>query len=157
MTLFGYRLYVGLGCRDWPPSRMAPMAKLQADEQRHYIGAARRRVWRQKKAEKARCCLTLLNASPLVAAAAFDIANPLDMNGRLRIQLSCLLNGRLLRRLDGKRLFDPAAQDGVTVRVFFDKKAFVFLAHKTILVLYLFRDRRDARSFQSDDEGTAPS
>jgi hypothetical protein len=38
-------------------------------------------------------------------------------------------NPNVLRRLDGKRLFHAAAENGVTVIVLFDKEVFVVLAH----------------------------
>src|SRR6202035_3831900 len=41
---------------------------------------------------------------------------------------------RILRRLDGKRLFHAAAEDRIAVLVLFDKKVFVVIAHKMLLV-----------------------
>jgi hypothetical protein len=59
------------------------------------------------------------------------------MDAGIRIQFSGLLYGRILRCLDGEGLFDAAAEDGVTVRMFFDKKAFVLVAHNRFRVVFI--------------------
>ncbi len=43
------------------------------------------------------------------------------MDGGIGLQFPGLLNRRILRRLDGKRLFHAAAEDRVAVLVLFDK------------------------------------
>jgi hypothetical protein len=45
-----------------------------------------------------------------------------------------LLNGRILGRLDGQRLFHAAAENGIAVLVLFDKEVFVVIAHNVLLV-----------------------
>ena len=60
------------------------------------------------------------------------------MNGGIGVQFSGLLDRRILRRFDGKRLFHAAAENGVTVLVLFDKEVFVVIAHNRLLVCIYF-------------------
>jgi len=59
------------------------------------------------------------------------------MDGGIGLQFPSLLNGGILGRLDGKRLFHAAAENGIAVLVLFDKEVFVVLAHNC------FRDAFD--------------
>jgi hypothetical protein len=47
---------------------------------------------------------------PLIAAAAFDVPNPLYVDGSLGIQFPGFLYGRILRRVNGERLFVAAGR-----------------------------------------------
>jgi hypothetical protein len=60
------------------------------------------------------------------------------MDGGIGLKFPSLLNGRILRRLDGKRLFHTAAEDGIAVLVLFDKEVFVVIAHNLLLVCIYF-------------------
>src|ERR1700720_4150149 len=60
------------------------------------------------------------------------------MDGGIGVQFPSLLNSRILRRLDGKRLFHAAAEDRIAVLVLFDKEVFVVIAHKMLLVCIYF-------------------
>ena len=44
------------------------------------------------------------------------------MDGGIGLKFPSLLNGRILRRLDGKWLFQAAAEDRIAVLVLFDKE-----------------------------------
>src|ERR1700675_1453556 len=92
-----------------------------------------RRAWRKRSRGNA----ALPDGSdppPFIAAAALDVANPLHMDGGIGVQFPSLLNSRILRRLDGKRLFHAAAEDRIAVLVLFDKEVFVVIAHKMLMV-----------------------
>src|ERR1700675_2154222 len=96
-----------------------------------------RRAWRKRSRGNA----ALPDGSdppPFIAAAALDVANPLHMDGGIGVQFPSLLNSRILRRLDGKRLFHAAAEDRIAVLVLFDKEVFVMIAHKMLLVCIYF-------------------
>ena len=58
---------------------------------------------------------------PFIAAAALDVANPVHMDGGIRLQFPSLTS-RILRQFDGKRLFHAAAEDRIAVFVLFDKE-----------------------------------
>ena len=83
---------------DWrEPDRLSRAANLELWQCLRKRGAARRRS----------------DPPPFIAAAALDVANPLHMDGGIGVQFPSLLNSRILRRLDGKRLFHAAAKDRI--------------------------------------------
>jgi hypothetical protein len=57
------------------------------------------------------------------------------MDSGIGLQFPSLLNSRILRRLDGNRLFHAAAKDGIEL---FDKEIFVVIAHNMLLVCIYF-------------------
>jgi hypothetical protein len=73
--------------------------------------------------------MTHIRSAAIYRGRRLDVAHPLHMDGGIGFQFPNLLNSRILRRLDGKRLLHAAAENGVTVLVLFDKEVFVVIAH----------------------------
>ena len=58
------------------------------------------------------------------------------MDGGGGLQFPSLLNRRILGRLDGKRLFHAAAENGIAVLVLFDKEVFVVIAYNVVCIYF---------------------